>query len=494
MPAVAPAPTPDTLRTSEVVAALSTALDLTEGMPEGHAVRTCLIGMRVAAQIDLPTPTLSSLFYALLLKDLGCSSNASKMAQLFQADDRAAKALHKRMRWTNLADAFRYVVRATRSGEVSLARVRRIAEVALGRHGGTKEMMALRCERGAAIALDLGFPDATADAIRTLDEHWDGRGQPAGLRGEAIPLLGRILQLAQTTEVFYSAYGPAAARRVARRRRGTWFDPHLVDAFLQAQRDPDFWPALADDRVRERLAALEPADHVRRSDEAQLDRVAEAFAGVIDAKSPWTYRHSTEVARYAVGIAEELGLDAAERRRLRRAALLHDLGKLGVSSAILDKPGRLTDAELAEVRRHPDHTLRILERVAPFRDLAEVAAMHHERVDGRGYHRGVGGDALPLEARILAVADQFEALSAERPYRERLERAQVLAILERDLGTGIDADVFAALQRYLERTAAPGRRAHGAERTSISMGAASPTTSTSSTPASSGARSTNSRT
>jgi HD-GYP domain-containing protein (c-di-GMP phosphodiesterase class II) len=157
------------------------------------------------------------------------------------------------------------------------------------------------------------------------------------------------------------------------------------------------------------------------------------------------------VARYTVGIAEELGLDPVDVRRVRRAALLHDLGKLGVSSAILDKPGRLTDAELDEVRRHPDHTLRILERVAPFRDLAEVAAMHHERVDGRGYHRGVGGAALPLEARILAVADQFEALSAERPYRERLDRAQVLAILERDLGTGIDADVFAALRRFLER-------------------------------------------
>ena len=448
-----------TLRTSEVVAALSTALDLTEGMPEGHALRTCLIGMRVAAELHLPTPTLSSLFYALLLKDLGCSSNASKMAQLFQADDRAAKALHKRVRWTNLADAFRFVVHATRSGEVSLARVRRIAEVALGRHGGTQELMALRCERGASIALDLGFADATADALRTLDEHWDGRGQPAGLRGEGIPLLGRILQLAQTTEVFYSAYGPAAARRVARRRRGTWFDPQLVDAFLKVQRRPDFWPALADERVRERVAALEPEDRVRRSDEAQLDRVAEAFAGVIDAKSPWTYRHSTEVARYTVGIAEELGIDAAGRRRLRRAALLHDLGKLGVSSAILDKPGRLTDEELVEVRRHPDHTLRILERVAPFRDLAEVAAMHHERVDGGGYHRGVGGTELPLEARILAVADQFEALSAERPYRERLERAQVIAILERDLGTGIDPVVFAALRRYLDRSPAAFERA-----------------------------------
>ena len=145
-------------------------------------------------------------------------------------------------------------------------------------------------------------------------------------------------------------------------------------------------------------------------------------------------------------------MEAPARRQLRRAALLHDLGKLGVSSTILDKPGRLTEEEFAEVRRHPDHTLRILERVAPFRDLAEVAAMHHERVDGRGYHRGVAGAELPLEARILAVADQFEALSAERPYRERLDRAQVLEILERDLGTGIDPVVFAALRRYLEKT------------------------------------------
>lgn len=445
-------PAPHTaLRTSEVVAALSAALDLTEGMPEGHAVRTCLIGMRVAQAIDLPTPSLSALFYALLLKDLGCSSNAAKMAQLFQADERSAKAEHKRVHWTQPLSALRYVMRSTRSGEMSLARLRRIVEVALGRHGGTKELMALRCERGATIAGDLGFSDETAAAIRTLDEHWDGQGQPEGLAGEAIPLLGRILQLAQTTEVFFSAHGPAAAVRVARRRRGRWFDPRLVDVFVRVQREPGFWQALADDRVRERLAVLEPADRVRLTDEAHLDRVAEAFADVIDAKSPWTYRHSTEVARYSVGIAEELGLDAAAQRRIRRAALLHDLGKLGVSSAILDKPGRLSDEEFAEVRRHPDHTLRILERVAPFRDLAEVAAMHHERLDGRGYHRRVDGADLPVEARVLAVADQFEALSAERPYRPRLPREEVLAILERDVGTGIDGNVFEALQRFLAR-------------------------------------------
>jgi len=448
LPALAPEPA---LRTSEVVAALSAALDLTEGMPEGHAVRTCLIGMRIAEAIGLPTPSLSALFYALLLKDLGCSSNAAKMAQLFQADDRVAKAEHKRMRWTNVFDALRYVVRSTRRGEVSGARLRRIVEVALGRHGGTREMMALRCERGATIAIGLGFGDETADAIRTLDEHWDGRGQPEGLAGEAIPLLGRILQLAQTTEVFFSAHGPAAAARVARRRRGRWFDPRLVDVFLRIQREAGFWQALSGDRVRERVAALEPADRVRLTDEAQLDRVAQAFADVIDAKSPWTYRHSTEVARYSVGIAEELGLDVAAQRRLRRAALLHDLGKLGVSNTILDKPGRLSDDEFAEIRRHPEHTLRILERVAPFRDLAEVAAMHHERLDGRGYHRGVHGAALPLEARVLAVADQFEALSAERPYRPRLPRDEVLAILERDVGTGIDASVYGALRRFIAR-------------------------------------------
>ena len=186
-----------------------------------------------------------------------------------------------------------------------------------------------------------------------------------------------------------------------------------------------------------------------------IDRVAEAFARVVDAKSPFTARHSGGVADIAAGLARELDLGAAQERRLHRAGLLHDVGKLGVSSAILDKPGRLDAGEWAAIRRHPEWSLQILQRVPAFVELAHVAASHHERLDGSGYFRGLGAEQLDLPSRILAVADVAEALSSERPYREALPADEVLAIMRVDAGVTLDAEAFAALEGFLPRWSAP---------------------------------------
>jgi putative nucleotidyltransferase with HDIG domain len=175
---------------------------------------------------------------------------------------------------------------------------------------------------------------------------------------------------------------------------------------------------------------------------------------VIDAKSPFTYRHSERVAEIAVSAGEALGLTPLALRDLRRAALLHDIGKLGVSNRTLDKPGRLTVEELAVVRRHPEWTEEILGRVSRFDELAAVAAAHHERLDGSGYHRGVRGRALGRGARILAVADVFEAMTAERPYRAALPVEQALELMEREVPAKLCPDAFAALTARPERLAA----------------------------------------
>jgi HD-GYP domain-containing protein (c-di-GMP phosphodiesterase class II) len=190
---------------------------------------------------------------------------------------------------------------------------------------------------------------------------------------------------------------------------------------------------------------------VLRADPDRLDRVAEAFARVIDAKSPWTYRHSERVRRFALGAASQLGAgpEPAWLERLSRAALLHDIGKLGVSNLVLDKPGALTDEELAAIRRHPAYGEHILSRVQPFRDLAPLAGGHHERMDGRGYHRGVPAASVAFDVRLLAVADQFEALTADRPYREGLSPEAALALLRKDAGSGVDPVALAALERFL---------------------------------------------
>ena len=429
---------------SQIIGALSYALDLTEGEPAGHAVRTCKIGMRLAQELGLDADTRSDLFYALLLKDAGCSANSAKMAALFGADDHVAKRTSKRVDWSGRWPALLWSVRTVAPRGSVRARVDRLRAIkAEGKV--THALMEARCERGAEIATMLGFSLATAMAIRTLDEHWDGAGQPDGLAGEEIPLLGRILYLAQTAEIFHAAGGPPAAWDVLCHRSGHWFDPALVESFRAVRDDTAFWDALHDDD----LGTWEPEDRHLLADEAQLDRIADAFAGIIDAKSPWTYRHSDRTTLIVMGLASRLGAGDEELRDLRRASLLHDIGKLAVSNRILDKPAGLTRAEYARVREHPLVTERILARVPGCEHLAGMAGAHHERLDGGGYPHGLRDGELTLPMRVLAVADVYEALTSDRPYRRALRSDEALGVMRADVPGGLDRDVFATLEGLL---------------------------------------------
>lgn len=424
---------------------MSYALDLTEGQVLGHSARTALIGMRLAETIGLSAEDRSALFYALLLKDAGCSSNAARLCAVFQADDRTLKQDHKRIDWRKLGEAARYTMRHVAPAGSRRARLARFFRIATAPDAVGRELIAIRCERGADIALMLGLPQTTADAIRSLDEHWDGGGHAEGLAGEKIPLLGRILCLSQTMEVFAREQGVDAAYAIVGRRSGSWFDPALVQGLLGFKADQAFWSTALNDDVRSLLESHEPEERVLRADEARLDRVAEAFARVIDAKSPYTFRHSERVALVAVRIGAALGFDPAAQTELRRAALLHDIGKLGVSNMILDKTGPLDETEWTAIRAHTQHTHDILARVTPFRGFAEMAAAHHERLDGSGYHRGVDGASLGVAARALAVADVCEALSATRPYRESLPWDEVMRIIGLSRGAKLDAECCDAL-------------------------------------------------
>jgi putative nucleotidyltransferase with HDIG domain len=440
------------IRFSEIISALSVALDITQGHPQGHCMRTALIGMRLADELRLPSGDCSALFYALLLKDLGCSSNAAKMAYLFGADDHLVKRTARMIDWTKAGQQIKHCwANCAPDGSPVEKLLKMAAIVKLGPEGGRK-IAEIRCERGADIARMLQLPEATARAIFDLDEHWDGRGNPRALKGQDISLLGRICCLAQTVEVFFTAYGLEAAIDVAEQRRGKWFDPHLVDALVAFRHEDTFWNSLlTDDLVRE-LSRWEPEDALLLADEVCLDRVSEAFARVVDAKSPWTYDHSTRVAQIAVGVARQFGCAPELERDIRRAALLHDIGKLGVSNMILDKPGKPTDEEFEKIRRHTVYSQRILEQVDAFRTLADVASAHHERLDGRGYHRGLSGDEITWVTRVLTVADVCEAMSARRPYREAMTWEQIEELLTRDAGGGIDHDCLRALCQWQERS------------------------------------------
>ncbi len=438
-----------TVHQSEVLAGLSYALDLTEGQRPGHSVRSCLIGMRIGEALALSRAQRSSLFNALLMKDLGCSSNSARFAALFGAHDQDLKADLTRIDWSKAIESFRFVARNSAPGQFLLKRTWRLLAVMLRGAEGARDVVRTRCERGADIARMLDLSNETAQAIRGLDEHWDGQGQPYSKRGQEIPLLARILCLAQTFEVFFTTYGLLTAYDMAAARRGTWFDPAVVDALFSFRADSAFWTHLGDEHDIEKLAAFDTDSQALIATEDRLDTCATAFASVIDAKSPWTFRHSTGVAEIAVAIGQRLGIQPQHLRVLRRAALLHDLGKLGVSSLILDKPGKLTDEEFKSMRLHTGHTAEILSRVSCFHHLADDAAAHHERLDGRGYHRGLRENTLSLTARILAVADICDALRASRPYRAGLPVERVLDIIGREAGSALDPECVAALRVVL---------------------------------------------
>mgnify|MGYP002784839648 CR=1 FL=1 len=442
-------PRPVHVAQSEVLAGLSYALDLTEGQRPGHSVRTCLIGMRIAEAFGLSSSDRSALFYALLMKDLGCSSNAARFAALFGHHDHAIKADIKHIDWTRAIESFRFVVRNVAPGEFFFRRTWRLLALMARGPEGSREVVRTRCERGADIARMLGLAEPTVQAIRALDEHWDGQGQPYARKGHDIPLLARVLNLAQTVEVFFSSHGVDHAYDMAAARRGTWFDPATVDALYAIKRHDPFWHRLSQHNDIDAAMRLEPGDQIVTVDEDRLDLFAAAFARVIDAKSPWTFQHSNGVADTAVAIARHLGYAPREVRSLRRSALLHDLGKLGVSNLILDKPEKLTDDEYRAMQRHTGHTAAILARVPCFAAQSMEAAAHHEKLDGRGYHLGLTAGQISLNTRILAVADICDALRASRPYREGLPVERVLGIIGREAGVSLDPLVVDALRAVL---------------------------------------------
>jgi HD-GYP domain-containing protein (c-di-GMP phosphodiesterase class II) len=451
-----PAPPPrNRLDTATVLAGLSHALDLTEGHPRGHAERSCAIGLRIADALGLADGLRADLLYAMLLKDAGCSSNAARVYQLFGGSDHDVKRAVWERDWRRPTEQLLYAFQWAERGGSPVAKFRRLASLAaMGPHGG-RELFQIRCTRGAEIATQIGLSHAVAQSIHDMDEHWDGGGHPRGLSGEQTPVVARIMGLAQVLEIFWGEGGPSAALDVARDRAGRWFDPALVGAASTFERDDAFWDSLADPGLSARLAAEISTAEAIPLTPAALDNVAEAFASVIDGKSSFTYSHSQRVAQYAVAIGQRIGLSDDALVRLRRAALVHDLGKLTVPNSILDKPAALTDDEWRIMRRHTEFTYDILIRVPVFSELALDAASHHERLDGRGYHRGVPAAELSTDAQILAVADVMDALAADRPYRSGMPPERVLAILREGEGTQFSpACVSACTVDVIQRDAA----------------------------------------
>jgi HD-GYP domain-containing protein (c-di-GMP phosphodiesterase class II) len=264
------------------------------------------------------------------------------------------------------------------------------------------------------MAVRFDLDPAVQRALLEMFERWDGKGAPAGIAREAIALPARIASVAYVAVMFDYAGGPGAASATMRRWSGRALDPAIAATFLA-----DAASLLAEATPEDALLAVVDAEPgvARLVSERRLDDVCRGFADAVDLKSPFFHGHSAGVAALAATAAEASGLPADQVASVRRAGLLHDLGRVGVSTAVWEKPGALSVAEWEQVRLHPYHTERILTRSAVLAPVARLAGFHHERLDGSGYHRGAPAGAIDRSARILAAADVYQALIEPRPHR-----------------------------------------------------------------------------
>jgi putative nucleotidyltransferase with HDIG domain len=234
--------------------------------------------------------------------------------------------------------------------------------------------------------------------------------------------------------------------------RGTFFEPALLDAFLVVSRAEAFWLGLGRDYLSQTLADLMPLDRTQAMSHEDLKQYALIMAGIVDAKSPFTAEHSLGVARVARCLAELTDLPIERIERLEMAALLHDIGKLCIPDDILDFPSRLSPEDRSTMRRHSFASYRILRRIHGFEDLALWAALHHESLNSEGYPFRLGQDALPLEARILKVADVYQAMAQRRPYRGPWAPPQILLLLkEMVTSREVDPDLVDLVALNLDR-------------------------------------------
>jgi HD-GYP domain-containing protein (c-di-GMP phosphodiesterase class II)/DNA-binding CsgD family transcriptional regulator len=429
------------VRLAELVAALSLGVDLGFGQPMEHVLRECMIALRLADRIGLEEAERSTVYYTALLVGVGCHADAHEQAKWF-GDDIALKSTKYEHEFrTRRATAA--MVGLIGSGSPPLHRFRVGLEFAISGRRDLDGMVARHSEVARALAERLGLPDAVQAAVAASYEQWDGKGWPRGLAGDRIPAAARLTQFAEFVEVAHRVGGIDAALELAEQREGLQFDPGL-SAALRA--DPEeILGGLDSTHTWSAVIDAEPALRVTLTEE-DFDQALRAIADFVDLKSPYTLGHARAVADLAAATASQLELPADELRLLRRAALVHDLGRLGVSNAIWDKPGPLGAGEWERVRLHPYLTERMLHQSEALAPLAEVAVQHRERLDGSGYPKGLSGAAINRAARILGAVDAYRSMREPRPHRPALTADQAAEELQADVRAGrLDAEAVAAV-------------------------------------------------
>jgi HD-GYP domain-containing protein (c-di-GMP phosphodiesterase class II) len=429
------------IRAAELVGALSLATDLGTGQPLEHALRTAVLAVRLGELAGASAEELADTYYVALLHASGCTSNSHEATQLFGEDimHRAAFFLIDPADPDQVLAFYRTHLGPGRPPEVR----ERMIEAALSDPVRARGAFAAMCEVAQRFARWVRLGPGIEAALEYVFARWDGKGPPGGVGGETLPLPARLLHVARDYSLFLSAAGAADARTVLERRAGAAYDPRLAE--LAVRHFDDVCAELDDTRMWEHALESEPFPQVRLSGDG-IDAAFAAFAALTGLKSPWLREHSTGVADLAEAAAWRLGLTAETVAFLRRAALAADLGRVGVSNAIWEKPGPLGFGEWERVRLHPHFTERAFAQSQALAPIGLLAGSHHERLDGSGYHRNMRGSAVDRTGRILAAADCYTAMRQARPYRPALEPAAAEAELKREVEEGrLDAEAVDAV-------------------------------------------------
>jgi HD-GYP domain-containing protein (c-di-GMP phosphodiesterase class II) len=432
------APTTD-VRLAELMAALSIATDLGMGQPLEFASQSCVLALRLAEKLDFSAVELRATYYQALLRYIGCNAETRMLAAIF-GDELALRTdiIHQDPSDPKYLAVLIRFIREANAGASPLRMVQAIVGGLVQSGQQIGEFFRGHCEVAGRLAERLGLDAATVAAIQQVYARWDGKGIPP-LKGEAIAPGMLVVSLAQDAVYVYRLEGVDAAVALVQKRKGTLYAPKHVEAFTRHAHA--LFADLDADPSWEAVLALDPGRPDYLSD-TEFDAVCAAIADFADIKSPFMLGHSPGVAQLAERAARRCGLPEADIVALRRAALLHDVGRVGVSAGIWVKPGPLSEREWEKVRLHAYHTERILAKPNALAQLGAIASLHHERLDGSGYHRGVAASALPPAARILAAADVYHALTEVRPHRGVRTPEQATDLLKSEAHRGrLDAEV-----------------------------------------------------
>lgn len=448
---------PSEARLAEVVAVLSMATDLGTGQPIERGIRTCLAGVKLAELLGLDAQVVSDIYYTLALAALGCTADSRAAADMLGDEVDIGPAFAPIVH-APVSEALPVVARAVAAGHPLAQRPWVVARFMVNNLQHRPALVEAHCEVAQQLAQRLRLGRAVVESLGCIFERWDGAGMPRRLRDEAIPLPARIAHLTYDIELFQRTEGPATATATVRRRGGGAFDPRLVQVFVEHA--PEVIAAMETGPPLDAMLAAEPQPRVLLSPR-DVDAAAEVIADFADLKSAFFAGHSRRVADLAHSAAQVMQLPPADVRDIRRAGLVHDLGRVSVSTRSWEDPAALGSAESEKIRLHAYYSERVVGHASCLKDAAALAGRHHERLDGSGYHRGERTPSLSPAARVLAAADVLAALTEPRPHRPAHSALAAADILRQEAAAGrldslaVEAVLGASGQAVQRPAAAP---------------------------------------